>query len=139
MSALIRKCAVAVCAAALAVPALAGGDDYDAMNDTEGKGPAYFGFVRDTRGSPVSDAQVILRPKKGEPVMLKSNVLGLYRSHLDKDDPAGRGRSLLRQDRLQAGRCAAPPGPGQGHAHRDQLHAAAVVAWGLSCPGRPRP
>ena len=87
MSALIRKLTVAVCAAALAAPALAGGDDYDAMNDTEGKGPAYFGFVRDTRGSPVSDAQVILRPKKGEPVTLKSNVLGLYRSHLDKAIP----------------------------------------------------
>ena len=57
------------------------------MNDTEGKGPAYFGFVRDTRGSPVSDAQVILRPKKGEPVTLKSNVLGLYRSHINKDVP----------------------------------------------------
>ena len=55
------------------------------MNDTEGKGPAYFGFVRDHRGSPVSDAQVILRPKKGEPVVLKSNVLGLYRSHINKD------------------------------------------------------
>jgi hypothetical protein len=85
MSALIRKLAVAVCAATLAGPALAGGDDYDAMNDTEGKGPAYFGFVRDARGSPVSDAQVILRPKKGEPVTLKSNVLGLYRSHITKD------------------------------------------------------
>ena len=75
----------AALAAALAAPAFAGGDDYDAANDTEGKGPAYFGFVRDTRGSPVSDAQVILRPKKGEPVVLKSNVLGLYRSHVTKD------------------------------------------------------
>ena len=35
---------------------LAGGDDYDASNDIEGAGPAYFGFVRDQRGSPVSDA-----------------------------------------------------------------------------------
>jgi hypothetical protein len=87
MSALIRTFALVACAAVLAVPAFAGGDDYDAMNDTEGKGPAYFGFVRDTRGSPVSDAQVILRPKKGEPVTLKSNVLGLYRSHLDKAIP----------------------------------------------------
>ena len=34
-------------------PALAGGDDYDAANDIEGAGPAYFGFVRDQRGSPV--------------------------------------------------------------------------------------
>jgi len=84
MSALIRLGAAAL-AAALAAPAYAGGDDYDAANDTEGKGPAYFGFVRDTRGSPVSDAQVTLRPKKGEPVVLKSNVLGLYRSHVTKD------------------------------------------------------
>jgi hypothetical protein len=65
--------------------AFAGGDDYDAMNDKEGAGPAYFGFVRDHRGSPVSDAQVFLRPKTGEPVVLKTNVLGLYRSHINKD------------------------------------------------------
>ena len=65
--------------------AFAGGDDYDAANDTEGAGPAYFGFVRDNRGSPVSDAQVILRPKMGDPVTIKTNVLGLYRSHVTKD------------------------------------------------------
>jgi len=71
--------------AASAAPAFAGGDDYDASNDTEGAGPAYFGFVRDNRGSPVSDAQVILRPKMGDPVTIKTNVLGLYRSHINKD------------------------------------------------------
>ncbi len=65
--------------------AFAGGDDYDAMNDKEGTGPAYFGFVRDHRGSPVSDAQVVLRPKTGDPVTIKTNVLGLYRSHVTKD------------------------------------------------------
>ena len=72
-------------ALALGASALAGGDDYDAMNDTEGAGPAYFGFVRDHRGSPVSDAQVLLRPKTGDPVVIKTNVLGLYRSHINKD------------------------------------------------------
>lgn len=87
MRVLIRMVACAALAAALAVPALAGGDDYDAMNDHEGKGPAYFGFVRDTRGSPVPDALVTLKPKTGEPVVLKSNVLGLYRSHLTKEVP----------------------------------------------------
>ena len=87
MNVLIRTLTLAACAAALALPALAGGDDYDASQDAEGKGPAYFGFVRDHRGSPVSDAQVILRPKKGEPVTLKSNVLGLYRSHITKEIP----------------------------------------------------
>ena len=29
--------------------------------------------------------QVILRPKMGEPVTIKTNVLGLYRSHVNKD------------------------------------------------------
>jgi hypothetical protein len=88
MAVLIRTVAgAAALALALAVPvaAFAGGDDYDAASDSEGKGPAYYGFVRDHRGSPVSDAEVILRPKKGDPVTLKSNVLGLYRSHVTKD------------------------------------------------------
>lgn len=85
MRALTRTFVSAALAAALAAPAFAGGDDYDAMNDHEGHGPAYFGFVRDTRGSPVPDAQVTLKPKTGEPVVLKSNVLGLYRSHLTKE------------------------------------------------------
>jgi hypothetical protein len=88
MAVLIRTVAgAAALALALTVPAFAGGDDYDAAADTEGKGPAYYGFVRDHRGSPVSDAEVILRPKKGDPVTLKSNVLGLYRSHVTKDVP----------------------------------------------------
>ena len=82
---MVRTLLVVACLGALTGLAHAGGDDYDAMNDTEGKGPAYFGFVRDHRGSPVSDAQVILRPKQGEPVVLKSNVLGLYRSHLTRE------------------------------------------------------
>ena len=66
-------------------PAFAGGDDYDAANDVKGAGPAYFGFVRDNRGSPVTDAQEVLQPKKGKLVSLKSNVLGLYRGHISKD------------------------------------------------------
>ena len=83
---LIRIVALATCIALVCGPqALAGGDDYDAANDTEGAGPAYFGFVRDHRGSPVPDAQVMLRPKVGEPVTIKTNVLGLYRSHVTKD------------------------------------------------------
>ena len=72
-------------ALACAVPAMAGGDDYDAANDTEGKGPVYYGFVRDSRGAPVADARVVLQPKSGGPTVIKSNVLGLYRSHVSKD------------------------------------------------------
>ena len=71
---------------------MAGGDDYDAANDEEGKGPVYFGFVRDNRGSPVADARVVLQPKSGEALVLKSNVLGLYRSHVSKECPPGRHR-----------------------------------------------
>jgi len=70
---------------AIAAQAYAGGDDYDAANDVKGAGPAYFGFVRDTRGSAVVDAQVVLRPKKGKTVSLKSNALGLYRGHISKE------------------------------------------------------
>jgi hypothetical protein len=72
-------------AVAAAAQVFAGGDDYDASNDVKGAGPAYFGFVRDTRGSPVTGAQVVLQPKKGKPMSLKSNVLGLYRGHISKD------------------------------------------------------
>ena len=128
MSVLIRTLALAACAA---VAGRAGVRRRRrlrcAANDTEGKGPAYFGFVRDHRGSPVSDAQVILRPKTGEPVVLKTNVLGLYRSHVSKEVPPADVEVSCEQERLQAGRRDAPPRPGQRHAHRDQLHAAAAV------------
>ena len=69
----------------LELPAFAGGDNYDAMADKEGKGPSYFGFVRDTRGSAIIGAQVVLQPKVGGPVVLKTNAIGLYRSHISKD------------------------------------------------------
>jgi hypothetical protein len=81
---LIRAIALAIVVAA-ATQTFAGGDEYDAANDIKGAGPAYFGFVRDVRGSPVVDAQVVLQPKKGNPVSLKSNVLGLYRGHISKE------------------------------------------------------
>ncbi len=86
MIVLIRQLAVAAVLLTAAVPAAyAGGDDYDAAADTEDKGPSYFGFVRDHRGSPVSDAVVKLVPKSGAAVEVKTNVLGLYRSHVRKD------------------------------------------------------
>jgi hypothetical protein len=70
--------------AAAGGPASAGGDEYDAAADVQQLGPAYFGFVRDPRGTPISEAVVVLTPKTGEPVTIKSNVLGLYRSHVRK-------------------------------------------------------
>jgi hypothetical protein len=86
MKALIGTIAAGVALAAASVtPVRAGGDNYDAAADTEGKGPAYFGFVRDTRGSAIPGAQVMLKPKAGEPVVLKTNAVGLYRSHVNKE------------------------------------------------------
>jgi hypothetical protein len=82
---LIRAIALAAALAGLAPAAIAGGDDYEAANDVKGAGPAYYGFVRDARGSPVGDALVLLRPKTGKPVPLKTNALGLYRGHVNKD------------------------------------------------------
>jgi hypothetical protein len=81
---LIRALAM-LAGVAVAAPAFAGGDDYDAANDVKGAGPAYFGFVRDARGSAVVGAQVMLQSKKGKPVTLKTNALGLYRGHISKD------------------------------------------------------
>ena len=63
----------------------AGGDEYDAAQDVQNLGPAYFGFVRDAGGTPLSDAEVMLHPKSGDPITIKTNVLGLYRSHVRKD------------------------------------------------------
>ena len=83
----------------------------------EGKGPAYFGFVRDHRGSPVSDAHVCCGPRSGEPVVLKSNVLGLYRSHVSKEVPPDDVEVSCEKDRLQAGARHAPHRAG-----RDDMH-----------------
>ena len=87
MTVLMRRIAIAAGVAFVMVwspPAWTGGDDYDEANDKDDAGPAYFGFVRDHRGSPVSEAKVVLRPKSGDPVEIKTNVLGLYRSHVRK-------------------------------------------------------
>src|SRR2546426_9719545 len=81
---LIRAIALAIGVAATP-QAMAGGDDYDAANDVKGAGPAYFGFVRDARGSPVAEAQGVLQPKKGKPMSLKAHVLGLYRGHISQE------------------------------------------------------
>lgn len=77
--------AVSIAVLLASVAAHAGGDEYDAAQDVENLGPAYFGFVRDARGAPLPEARVVLRPKTGEPVEIKTNVLGLYRSHVRKD------------------------------------------------------
>jgi hypothetical protein len=64
--------------------ALAGGDDFDGPDDTAASGPSYYGFVRDTRGVGVGHADVVLTPRGGIAVTVKTNVLGLYRSHVSR-------------------------------------------------------
>ena len=86
MARLIRTIAVVLSGLALVgtgASVHAGDGDYDAALDAEGKGPVYFGFVRDNRGSSVPDAMVVLRPKEGEPVTIKANAMGLYRTHIN--------------------------------------------------------
>jgi len=77
-------------------------DDYDGGQRRQRRGAAYFGFVRDARGSPVAEAQVVLQPKKGKPMSLKSNVLGLYRGHISKEVMPDEVQGFLREDGLQA-------------------------------------
>jgi hypothetical protein len=78
-AALFVFCAMIV--SLMAPPAWAGGDEEGGVADPE-KGPSYFGFVRDKRGLGVAEASVVLKPKDGEAIVVKSNVLGLYRTHV---------------------------------------------------------
>jgi hypothetical protein len=57
----------------------AGGSGFDDEHDhSEDEGPAFFGFVKDTRGAAVADAKVSVSTKAGE-LITRSNVLGAYR------------------------------------------------------------
>jgi hypothetical protein len=86
---LIRTMLLALGLLAAAAPrATAGGDGYDASEESEESGPVFFGIVRDARGLGVSEAEVMLRPRQGAPVTLKTNILGVYRAHVAKDTVA---------------------------------------------------
>jgi hypothetical protein len=65
-------------------PCKAGGGEYEYADDTEEAGPAYFGFVRDDRGINISGAKAILTSKSGIKIETKTNVLGVYRTHISK-------------------------------------------------------
>ena len=71
----------------LVLPAwsFAGGNEYEYGDDSGEAGPAYFGFVRDQRGVNLRGATVILQAKNGPKVEIKSNVLGVYRSHYSQN------------------------------------------------------
>jgi len=86
----------AVVAVAAVPPAWAGGDEEGGVADPE-KGPSYFGFVRDKRGLGVAEASVVLKPKAGDAIVVKSNVLGLYRTHVSKDSSRTMSPCLARR------------------------------------------
>ena len=80
-AAVIRRLGMLVALTVLAVPiARAGGGDEDATGDAATEGPSYYGFIWDTRG-----ATVTLRGKAGKPAEQKSNLMGMYRTHINKD------------------------------------------------------
>jgi len=62
----------------------AGGGEYEFGDDSGEAGPAYFGFVRDQRGSNIRAATVTMQTKNGPKIEIKSNILGVYRSHYNK-------------------------------------------------------
>ena len=66
-------------------PAAAGGGEDDGSGDFATEGPSYFGFVWDTRGATVPGARVVLRARGGKAVEVKTNLMGLYRTHVSKD------------------------------------------------------
>jgi len=61
---------------------LAGGLEDGYPDDTSVNGPAFFGFVRDDRGSHLPKATVTLKENTGPSVKVVSNILGVYRTHI---------------------------------------------------------
>jgi hypothetical protein len=69
---------MAVSLAVVAAPARAGGVNFGEDSDTN-DGPSYFGFVRDSDGSPVSGARVTAAPQAGGSLVTRSNSMGIYK------------------------------------------------------------
>ncbi len=91
-------CAQLTMMAACSAGLWSGGDDYDAMNDTEGKGPALLRLcARHARLAGRGCAGDARAPRARSRLSLKSNVLGLYRSHVSKDVQPADVELLLRE------------------------------------------
>jgi hypothetical protein len=59
--------------------ALAGGEMLGDLDDHHDEGPSYFGFVKDARGAPVSDAKVTANVKNGVAFITRTTSAGLYK------------------------------------------------------------
>jgi hypothetical protein len=74
----VAASALGICFA-LSTALWAGGSGFDDDHEhAEDEGPAFFGFVKDTRGAAVGDARVSVATKAGE-LITRSNILGAYR------------------------------------------------------------
>jgi len=66
-----------VCGSATGIRAGASMDEHD--EDGADAGPAYHGFVKDTRGATVADARVAADIKGRGTIVTRSDILGAYR------------------------------------------------------------
>ena len=85
--------------------AWAGGDmdEHDHANDPDA-GPAYHGFVKDTRGVAIPDARVIAEIKNRGTIVTNTNILGAYRlNDFGKDFSVVIGRRLADLLKLKVG------------------------------------
>lgn len=86
-TAMRRSAAIALMTGLALAPSvlMAGGGEDDATGDFATQGPSYYGFVFDHRGATVPGAQVTLRGKSGKAAEQKTNLMGMYRTHISKD------------------------------------------------------
>jgi hypothetical protein len=70
--------AAAAVVLAAAQSARAGGVNFGEDSDSN-DGPSYFGFVRDSNGSPVAGARVTAAPQAGGSLVTRSNSMGIYK------------------------------------------------------------
>jgi hypothetical protein len=77
-SRIVASLMISLAALALTLPARAGGVNFGEDSDTN-DGPSYFGFVRDSDGSPVGGARVTAAPKAGGSLVTRSNSMGVYK------------------------------------------------------------
>ncbi len=75
-------CSLSIGLISFSAMTLAGGLEDGYPDDTSVNGPAFFGFVRDDRGSHLPKATVTLKENAGPSVKVVSNILGVYRTHI---------------------------------------------------------
>jgi hypothetical protein len=95
--------AAAVVALAAAQSARAGGVNFGEDSDTN-DGPSYFGFVRDSNGSPLAGARVTAAPQAGGSLVTRSNSMGVYKipGFAKEIDPKTVGISCTKDGYVQA-------------------------------------